>query len=150
MMNKQDNIIKEFNKVSNEIDELYHLLANKIGLSDSAYEIINALLTYGEGITQTYIYKNSYLNKQTVNSSIKQLQKNEIIYFKEKTGKENKIYFTDKGEKLVKEKVFPIEKIEESVLIEMTEDECVLLVSLMKKYLKIYKEKIDEYLKKGE
>lgn len=136
---------KQFNSISNEINELYHKIALSIGISDSAYEIFYAILSLGEGITQTQIYKNGCLNKQTINSSIKQLEKNNLIYLK-KTTKENYIYLTKEGKKFVYEKILPFEKIEQDVLEELTEEEYSKLLNLMNRYLLIYKNKIKNIL----
>ena len=141
MPQNSTNKIKEFNTISNEMDNLYHKIAINVGISDSAFEILYALFSLGEGITQTEIYKTAYLNKQTINSSIKNLEKNNLIYFK-KIGKENTIYLTDTGKKFVEDKIALINVIEKEVLDEMTDEEYQELIKLMRKYLEIFKEKI--------
>lgn len=137
--------VKEFDIVSNEIDDLYHKIAISSGISDSAFEIFYALYSLGEGITQTQIYKTAYLNKQTINSAIKNLVKNNMIYFQKK-GKENYIYLTEEGRKVIDEKIAPVDRIEKEVLEEMTDEEYQALIKLMRKYLAIFKSKISNYI----
>ena len=54
---KQNQVLQEFDRISNLINEFYHEIALKQGLSDSAYEILQAILVLGEGCTQTDFLK---------------------------------------------------------------------------------------------
>lgn len=139
---KQNQVLQEFDRISNLIDEFYHEIALRQGLSDSAYEILQAILVLGEGCTQTEIYKYCYLNKQTVNSSVKKLRENGWIDFTKGTGREICIHFTKAGEELVNEKILPVEQAESDVFEEMTKEEQKEIVRLMNKYLDNFKAKI--------
>ena len=139
--------LKELNIIFNQMDELYHKTAVSLELSDSGFEILNAISILGEGVTQTDIYKNSCLNKQTVNSSIKQLEKKNIIYFQKEKKKEYQIYLTASGKQFITEKILPFAQVDEQVLAEMSEDEYQTLLKLMKKYYTIYKNKLTIYIK---
>lgn len=139
---KQNQVLQEFDRISNLINEFYHEIALKQGLSDSAYEILQAILVLGEGCTQTEIYKYCYLNKQTVNSSVKKLRENGLIDFTKGTGREICIHFTKAGEELVNEKILPVEQAESDVFEEMTKEEQKEIVRLMNKYLDNFKTKI--------
>ncbi|MFR9216889.1 MAG: MarR family winged helix-turn-helix transcriptional regulator [Ruthenibacterium sp.] len=139
---KQNQVLQEFDRISNLINEFYHEIALKQGLSDSAYEILQAILVLGEGCTQTEIYKYCYLNKQTVNSSVKKLRENGLIDFTKGTGREICIHFTKAGEELVNEKILPVEQAESDVFEEMTKEEQKEIVRLLNKYLDNFKTKI--------
>ena len=129
---KQNQVLQEFDRISNLINEFYHEIALKQGLSDSAYEILQAILVLGEGCTQTEIYKYCYLNKQTVNSSVNKLRENGLIDFTKGTGREIYIHFTKTGKELVNE--------------EMTKEEQKEIVRLMNKYLDNFKAKVDNII----
>ena len=135
-------VLHEFDRLNNMIDEFYHEVAVRQGLSDSAYAILQALLVLGNGSTQTDIYRYTLLNKQTVNSSVKKLQKDGLIEFVPGTGRELKIMLTEKGTDIVKEKVFPIEQAENEVFEEMTAEEHQQLLHLVSKYLDSFKSKV--------
>ena len=138
---------KEYNLLCNEIASFYHMVALDQGLSDSGYEILKGIFILGEGCSQTDIYKNSYLNKQTVNSSVKQLVKKGLIIVKSIDRKKNGLYLTEEGEKLINERILPIDLIEQDVLEEMSDEEYSILIKLMKKYLDLYKKKYADYMK---
>lgn len=137
-------VLTEFDYLNSLIDDLYHEVAIKQGLSDSAYAILQALLVLGDGCTQTEIYKYSLLNKQTVNSSVKRLQEDGFIDFQKGTGREVKIYLTKMGQTIIKEKVLPIEQAENEVFEEMTPEEHRELIRLVKKYMESFREKIEK------
>lgn len=131
-----------YNLLCNELELFYHQVAVKLNLSDSAFDILFTILNLGEGCTQTTIYKNGCLNKQTVNSSVKQLISKDILRSESAGGKENKLYFTKNGKKFIDEKFIPMIKVEEDIYAEMTEQEYQELVYLTKKYLDIVRDKI--------
>ena len=130
-------VLQEFDRLNNAIDELYHDICLMQGLSDSAYAILQAILVLGNGCTQTEIYKYTLLNKQTVNSSAKKLNQDGVIEFQAGVGRELK------GEALVREKILPIEQVENKVFEEMTEKEHQEILRLVEKYLTSFRSKIE-------
>ncbi len=118
----------------------------KQGLSDSAYDILQAILILGEGCTQTEIYKYCYLNKQTVNSSVKKLKEDGLIDFTRRAGRKIHIHFTKLGEQIVNEKILPIEQAESDVFEEMTKEEQKEILRLMNKYFDNFKSKINNIM----
>ncbi|MCD2491269.1 MarR family transcriptional regulator [Lacrimispora sp. NSJ-141] len=136
-------VLQEFDRLNNAIDEFYHEIAAMQGLSDSAYAILQAILVLGNGCTQTEIYKYTFSNKQTVNSSVKKLNQDGLIEFQAGVGRELKIYLTAKGDTLVREKILPIEQAENEVFEEMTDNEHQEILRLMEKYLILFRNKIE-------
>ena len=131
-----------FNALMNEFEAFYHEIAAKCGLSDSGYEIMRAMMLLGEGCTQTNIYKSSYLNKQTVNSSVKQLINKGLIFLEQGKGREYKLYLTDSGREYIERKILPVESAENEIFEELTEDEYDELIRLTEKYLDSFRKKI--------
>lgn len=134
--------LQAFDRLNHAIDELYHEIATKQGLSDSGYAILQAILVLGNGCTQTDIYKYTLLNKQTVNSSAKKLNQDGLIAFQPGVGRELNIYLTPKGEAFVREKILPIEQAENEVFAEMTDKEQQEILRLMEKYLTSFRRKM--------
>ena len=128
-------VLQEFDRLNNAIDELYHDICLMQGLSDSAYAILQAILVLGN--------KYTLLNKQTVNSSAKKLNQDGVIEFQAGVGRELKIYLTAKGEALVREKILPIEQVENKVFEEMTEKEHQEILRLVEEYLTSFRSKIE-------
>ena len=137
-----DKRIEQIDILYNKIDFLYHQVAIKQGLSDSAFMILRAILVLGEGITQTNIYQNICVNKQTINTAINNLCKNEIIYFENGKGREIKIYLTDKGKKIINEKIIPIDEMEKEILNEFTKEEYDMFVDISNRYISKLEQKV--------
>jgi len=148
MQLKQNETLAEFDRLERQIDELYYELAAAQGLSESAYAIFQALLVLGDGCTQTDIYKYSWLNKQTVNSSVKRLKEKGFIAFRAGNGREQRIFLTEDGENLVAEKILPYERAENEVFDEMTKEEQREILRLTNKYLTSFRDKVKEIEKR--
>ena len=144
MLFEQHPVLQEFDRLNNSINEFYHEICVTQGFSDSAYAILQAILMLGDGCTQTQIYKHTLLNKQTVNSSVKKLNRDGLIDFQSGVGRELKISLTDKGTEIVKERILPIEQAENEVFDEMTAEEHEELLRLIKKYLYCFRCKVEK------
>lgn len=135
-------VLNEFDRLNNMIDEFYHEIAMKQGLSDSAYAILQALLVLGDGVTQTEICRYTLLNKQTINSSVKKMHQDGLLDFQPGNGRELKIHLTEKGVAVVNEKILPIELAENEVFEEMSAEEHQQILRLVAKYLESFKCKV--------
>ena len=136
------NKIKEIDSLFNRFDSIYHQIAIKQGLTDTEFRILWEILVLGESCTQTEIYTSICINKQTVNSAIKQLAKKEIIYFENGKGREIKIFLTEKGKNIVNEKIKPIEQIESEIVNEMEIEEFNEFTRIASKYINRLEQKI--------
>ena len=136
--------VKYLNNMLCEIDKLYQSLLMSKNLSDSEYVVLFAILELGEGCLQKDIADNSYVNKKTINATIKKLEKNELIILKAGKYPNMHIYLTKKGKNYIKEKIFPIIDIENRVLENMPESEFDHLTEIYLKYIKLLKNQMDE------
>ena len=146
----EDSKIKEIDVLFNKFDYIHHQIAVRQGLSDTTFKILRTILILGEGCTQTNIYKSICINKQTVNTSINNLVKNDVIYFESGKGRNNNIYLTNKGKEIIKNKILPIEKIENEILEEMTEKDLQEFSRIANKYLNLLSQKTNISLEKKE
>ena len=103
----------EFDRFLKELNEKYSELASVIGFSERGFVILYALVELGNGCLQKDIVNQYYLNKQTINSAVKSLEKNGYIYLEKGHGRNMHIYLTALGEKFAKEKIIPLIKAED-------------------------------------
>lgn len=127
--------LKEFNLIFKEMDDLYHDIALKLGLSDSAFIILYTICTIGDGCLQKDICNTAYISKQTVNSSIKNLERSGILSLKAGKGRDMHIHLTPVGKKVLEEKIIPVIQMENQVFAELSPKERQLLLELTKKYM---------------
>lgn len=123
-----------FNTLSSEIQGLYHDACVMLGLSDSAFNILYSLVEFGEGCTPRDIYRSFGTSRQTIHSSIANLAREEVIELRKGSGRERNIYLTEKGSRLVKERIIPLMALENDILGGWSEDERKELVRLTRKY----------------
>ena len=133
----------QYNSLFKEMTDIYHNIALKLEISDSAFLILYAIVELGCGCTQKDIAQMYYMSKQTINSSIKNLEKSGYITLKQDKGNNKQIFLTTLGEKLAQEKIKPVIKIENDVFAQMSFDESQKLLKLTRKYTDLLKEKTE-------
>ena len=140
MEERQQNDVNEFNRLYKEMDDLYHDIALKLGLSDSALTIFYAICELGDGCLQKDICSQSFCSKQTINSSIRKLEREGTVYLKRGKGKNMHIYLTVQGREFVVNKVRPAIGMEVQAFLELTPKERGELLRLTGKYLEHFRE----------
>ena len=116
-----------------ELDALSAKCAGLCGLSETGYCILCNLLEYGQGRTQTEIYKSDILNKQTVNSGVKQLIAENVLRA-EAHGREKKLFLTEKGKRLMEERVIPLVQIDNDAFCAIPRAERERFISILGAY----------------
>lgn len=112
-----------FNRFYKEMDELYHEIALKMGLSDSAFVILYTLCTLGDGCLQRDICGQAFMTKQTIHSSIWKLERAGYLRLEPGRGRDKQIFLTSEGRKVVAEKIFPVIEMERRTFERMTSQE---------------------------
>lgn len=143
MYQLSDNL-KEFNFLYRKWDGLYHDLAIKAGMSDSAFFILYSIVELGDGCLQKDIAEHVSTSRQTINSSIQNLTSKGYISLTQGNRRDKHIHLTTAGQQLVEDKILPVMKMEEAVFSEMTSSESQELLRLTKRYIQLFHEKIYE------
>ena len=126
--------LKEYNHIYKEANDIYHEIARKLQLSDSALDIFYTIFEMGDNCLQRDICKASCMAKQTVNSSIRKLQTDGYLTLSPGKGRSMHIHLTPSGQKLIQEKLVPLIRIENDAFEDMTVEECEQLIHLNAKY----------------
>lgn len=138
--------LKEFNRIHRGMEEIYHKIALKIGISDSAFIILYNILEMGDGCLQKDICNLSFISKQTVSSSIHKLENQGLLYLKSGKGREMQIFLTESGKQFVNEKIQPVVAVENSTFQELSPEECREFLRLNEKYLTCFRKKSEHLL----
>ena len=133
-----------FTYLIGETDYTYHELALKVGLSDSAMLVLYTLSDMGGECSLQTICSFSGLAKQTINSALRKLEKEDVVILKQQNGKNKNAKLTDKGVKLAENTVAKIMKIENEIMESWTKEEVQQYLSLTERYLNMLKEKMEE------
>ena len=134
---------KEYLYLASETGALYHEAALQAGLSDSVMNILYTVLVFGDECTQSNICKLTGISRQTINSAIRKLEQEDILYLEDTDNRRRRIRLTKWGQELAEEKVLPIIKAEQAVFDCWSEPERQEFLRLTRKYLKDFKEKLE-------
>lgn len=138
IMNNQQlyEILIRYNRIFKDTDKIYHGFAKSCGLSDCAFRILYLLRETDTQYTQADICSTLSVPKQTVNSALKNLERDGYISLNPAmNNKKNKIILlTYKGNELAENSADIVLKAEVKVLRQFSETELELLLSLTEKY----------------
>ncbi len=134
--------LQEINEIAGTVDSLYHEAAMRIGLTDSEFDMFYVIMIHGEGCNQSLLYKETGLRKSTVNTSIRKLEKADVLYLKEGEGRNTKVYLTAKGRTYLK-KVKQFMDMEEQIYASWSKEEQELFMNLNRRYVQQLKEAIE-------
>lgn len=138
--------LKMFNHLYKELDDIYHKLALKAELSDSAFCILYAIACMGDGCLQKDISEYFFQSRQTINSSVKNLEKKGYLSLVRGNSKDKHIHLTTEGQRLVKDKITPVIETEEAAFASMTVQDRQELLRLTEQYIRLFQNKTDQIL----
>lgn len=136
--------LKHFNYLTNEIDAAYHEAALKLHLSDSALMILYTICNHGDSCPLHDIRKLSGISKQTINSALRKLEADGVVYLEQFEGKKKKVCLTAKGRELAENTAVPLIEIENDIFASWTKAEKSLYLELTHRYLTAFREKIEK------
>ena len=135
--------IHQINNLSTELNAVYHQAALRLGISDSVMCVLYAIYDNGENCLLSEIYKQSGVCKQTVNSAIRRLESDALIYLEQYKGKAKMVWLTDEGKAFVKKTIARLYEAEISALEMWAFDEMDMYIFLMKKYISTFKSQVE-------
>ena len=128
-------MLAEYTRLHSEMDGLYHTLAVRACLSDSALDILYALCVLGDGCLQRDVCALSFTSKQTIHSSIRKLEQDGLLRLQPGQGREVHIRLTPRGSRLIQEKVLPILDLERQAMACLSPEERESFLRLTRQYI---------------
>lgn len=97
-MNNQGHVneIHRINYLTTEMEAMYHQTSLKMGITDSVSIVLYSIYDAENECLLSDIYKNSGISKQTINSAIRSLEADGILYL-EKYSERKKVALTEQG-----------------------------------------------------
>lgn len=129
------NPLKEFNRIYKKTNEIYHDIALRLGLSDSAFDILYSISELGDGCLQKDICNATCIPKQTIHSSSRQMEKSGYLTLSSGKGRSMHITLTDLGKNLLERTIYPVMQMEGEAFHCMTDEECQQMLALFGKYI---------------
>ncbi|MFQ7310855.1 MULTISPECIES: MarR family winged helix-turn-helix transcriptional regulator [Sellimonas] len=125
---------EKYTYLAGEINALYHEAAVKMGVSDSVQNILYVICEKGDRCLQSDISKLTGISRQTINSAIRKLEKDGIVYLEQGKGRNTIVCLTEKGKQFASEKIYPLYEIENKIWNEWTAEEQEQYLLLTQKY----------------
>ncbi len=144
MKTKICSIMHRINYLNAELNALYHQASLKLGLTDSASIVLYTIYDNGEDCLLSDIYKQSGVSKQTVNSAIRNLEKNHIIYLEQHSGRAKKVILTDTGKEYAQKTIARLFDTETAAFASWTEEEINAHIGFMEKYIHSFQEQVEK------
>ena len=141
---KHINEIHRINYLGAELESLYHQSSVKLGITDSVSMVLYAIYDEGGECLLSDIYKNSGISKQTINSAIRNLEAQDILYLRQHSGRSKMAILTEKGKAFAENTVAKICRAESDAFNSWTEEEITTYLQLMEKYIDCFRQQIDK------
>lgn len=139
----KEDLIK-INRSDAKISAIYSEIANRLGLSDSEFDILYALANIeGPALIKDVCFF-ACLKKQTVNSALRKMERDGILYLEAVNGKSKMVKLTEKGMELMKNTIQKEIDLEIDILREWTDEERKTFIHLNDKYLSQFEKKTKE------
>ncbi len=124
----------EYTYLSGEINSLYHEAAVKMGVSDSVMNIMYVISERDGRCMQSEVSRLTGISRQTINSAIRKLEKDGMVYLEQGQGRNTIVCLTEKGREFTAEKIEPLFEIENRIWNEWTPEEQRQYLELTRKY----------------
>lgn len=144
MSNYISNEMKRYNNLLGEIEATYHESSLKLGISDSISKILYTICNVGDSCLLSCICKKTGLSKQTVNSAIRNLENEDVVYLEAVNGKSKKVCLTEKGKLFVKNTALRIVEIENDIFSSWETTDVEKYLALTEKFLISLKDKVNQ------
>ena len=143
MNQKRVEEIHRINYLTSETEALYHQASLKLGITDSVSIVLYTIYDTVGSCLLSDIYKKSGISKQTVNSAIRSLEKDDILYLQPYKGKAKKVVLTEKGQGYLNATVAKLYEAEVRALDCWSAEEIDTYIHLMGKYADCFRRQIE-------
>ncbi len=141
---KSSKKMKRYNHLLGEIEATYHELSLKLNISDSISKILYTICNFGDNYLLGDICRYTGLSKQTVNSALRKLENEGLIYLEAVNGKSKKVCLTDKGKEFADKTAFRILQLENEIFDTWSDEDMEKYLELTETFLTSLKEKVEK------
>ena len=138
--------MQRFNNLLGEIDGAYHEASQRLGLTDSAMQVLYVLCNDGGESLLSRICGISGASKQTINSALRGLEKEDYIRLETLPGRRRKVCLTQRGRELAERTALRLIGVENAVFGGWTQEERETYLALTQRYLTDFRARMKEHL----
>lgn len=127
--------MKRYNYLVGEIDATYHEMSTKLGLSDSVMRILYTICDNGTDCPLQKICRLTGLSKQTINSALRKLENEGVIYLEPLGPKNKNVCLTESGKRMAEQTAGRIMMMENAIFASWPREDMERYVALTETYL---------------
>lgn len=135
--------LQGYNLIFSEIDAQYHIIAERLGLSDSVSKILYTFICLDDKCALKDLGYYTGLSKQTLNSAMQKLVKEGYFELKNIDKKSKVVVITDKGKVLAENTAGNIFAMENEIFSTWSKEEVDMYMSLSKRFLQSVKNMVN-------
>lgn len=135
---------EDVGSVNGVINSAFHRAAFKLGMNDSEMSIFYVIARCGEGCNQSELYKRTGHRRSTINSAIRKMEREELLYLEPGDGRNTRVFLTEKGRRRSQETVGRLLRIEEGIADTWPESERRQFVDLNTRFFTQLSEEIEK------
>lgn len=139
--------LHRYNLLLSEMDAVYHEAAVRSGLSDSVMQILYAICAEGDACSLSGICKNVGMSKQTLNSALRKMEAQGLVYLENETPRRKRVCLTAQGKALAQRTALPLMEIENNIFMGWSEEEWTTYFRLTERFTKELRKQIQEEFK---
>lgn len=143
MNNHSSREMKRYNHLLGEIDATYHEMSLRLGLSDSAMIILYTISDEGDNCPLSEICRRSGLSKQTMNSAIRKLEAEGVLYLEKAGAKSKTVCLTEAGKDLAGRTALRLLNAENAILASWPRQDVEKYLELTERFLTALREEAD-------
>lgn len=128
-------VVRQLNTLAGELDMLYHCAARRFDIPDSVLRILYAVCELGDGCLLSDVCRNAGITKQTVNSALRRLESDGILYLEADGKKSKRVYLSAAGHEYVERTAIRLLDAEARAVSCWSEEEVSEYLRLMNKYI---------------
>ena len=132
--------LRRYNHLFAETEATYHEISLKLGLSDSALKILYTICNEGDRCLLSQICRLSGLSKQTVNSAIRKLETEGILYLEKAGSKSKMVCLTEPGRDLAGRTALRLLNTENAIFSSWPRQDMEKYLELTEKFLTALRE----------
>ena len=130
--------LKRYNHLLGELEAVYHDLSYQLGMSDSDSKILYTLCCEGSPCRISDICLCSGLSKQTVNSALRKLEAQGLIYLESAGRKAKTVCLTEDGTRFAQKTAMRILNMENEILASWAPEEVAQYMDLTERFLLVH------------
>lgn len=132
-----------YNHLINELDSVYHSASVKLGLSDSALQILYTLTISGGQCLLGDMLRWTGMSKQTASSSLRNLEAQGALRAEDAGGRKKMLFLTESGRELAARTALRLLNAERSIFGSWLEEDRQRFLELTERFLTALREQVE-------